>query len=67
MNNRIVAILYRTAGALFAFAAGMNAFSAYREHQKDQPAGFYIAMAVTYGALSVVFLMLGRMKSRHSK
>ena len=66
MNNRTVAILCWIAGTLFALASGMNAFSAYREHQKNQPAGFYIAMAVTYTALCVVFLALGCVKSRKS-
>lgn len=66
MNNRTLVILYRITGALFALASGMNAFSAYREHQKAQPSGFYIAMAVTYAALCVVFLALGSIKSRKS-
>ncbi len=66
MNNRTVVILYRTAGSLFALASGVNAVSAIRASQNGQPSGFYVALAVTYIALCVVFFALGKMKSGKS-
>jgi hypothetical protein len=66
-HTRTVANLYRIAGILFAFTGGVDAFTAYREYQRDQPAGFYIAQAVTYFALCAVFIALARIKAREQQ
>ena len=67
MKPRMQIILYRIAAVLFALTSGVNAFSAYRGHQKGDPIGFYAALAVTYLAVCVVFGALGWLKSRTEK
>ena len=67
MKTHAPVIVFRTAGILFAAASGIYAVTAYRESQRGQPTGFSFAMAVTYVALCIVFILLGRNRSGRSK
>ena len=66
LNPRTRITLLRITAIIFALAAGHALFMAYEAHQQNEKARTYIAQAMIYATLCIVFISVAARRKRRA-